>query len=104
MEFRAISDRAREVRSLYEAFERDAYGRWWSLEELTLGLVGDVGDLAKLVQAHGGVRKVDDVQARLEHELADVLWATVVIAEQCGIDLERAFLAAMDQLERELRA
>jgi len=104
MEFRAISDRAREVRSLYEAFERDAYGRSWSLEELTLGLVGDIGDLAKLVQAREGVRKVGDVQARLEHELADVLWATVVIAEQCGIDLERAFLAAMDQLERELRA
>ena len=43
------------------------------------------------------------MQARLEHELADVLWATIVIAEQCGIDLEGAFLAAMDQLARELR-
>jgi NTP pyrophosphatase (non-canonical NTP hydrolase) len=104
MEFRAITERAREIRSLYEAIERDAYGRSWSLEELTLGLVGDVGDLAKLVQAHEGVRKVDDVQARLEHELADVLWATIVIAEQCGVDLERAFLAAMDQLARQLRA
>jgi NTP pyrophosphatase (non-canonical NTP hydrolase) len=104
MEFRAITERAREIRSLYEAAERDAYGRSWSLEELTLGLVGDVGDLAKLVQAHEGVRKVDDVQARLEHELADVLWATIVIAEQCGVDLERAFLAAMDQQARQLRA
>ena len=104
MEFRAISERAREVRSLYEAVERDEYGRSWSLEELTLGLAGDVGDLAKLVQAREGVRKIDDVQARLEHELADVLWATIVIAGECGIDLERAFLAAMDQLATELRA
>lgn len=74
MEFRAITERAREVRRLFEAVERDAYGRSWSLEELALGLGGDVGDLAKLVQAREGVRKIDDVQTRLDHELADVLW------------------------------
>jgi NTP pyrophosphatase (non-canonical NTP hydrolase) len=104
MEFEDIVERAREVRRLYEAVERDAYGRPWSLEELTLGLVGDVGDLAKLVQAHEGVRKVDDVQARLEHELGDVLWAIIAIADRCDIDLERAFVATMDQLARELGA
>ena len=102
MEFEGIVERAREVRRLYEAVERDAYGRQWSLEELTLGLVGDVGDLAKLVQAHEGVRRIDDVQARLEHELADVLWAIIAIAEQCDVDLERAFAATMDELAREL--
>lgn len=103
MEFEAIIERAREVRRLYEAVERGRYGRSWSLEELTLGLVGDVGDLAKLVQAREGVRDVDDVATRLEHELADVLWATIVIAEQCGVDLERAFVSTMDQLGRQLR-
>ena len=102
--FEGIVQRAREIRRLYEAVERDAYGRPWSLEELTLGLVGDVGDLAKLVQAHEGVRKVDDVQVRLEHELADVLWSIIAIAEQCDVDLEGAFVATMDQLARELGA
>jgi NTP pyrophosphatase (non-canonical NTP hydrolase) len=104
MEFVDIVERARVFRRLYAAVERDAYGRPWSLEELTLGLVGDVGDLAKLVQAHEGVRKVDDVQARLEHELADVLWAIIAIADRCDVDLERAFVATMDQLARELGA
>jgi hypothetical protein len=41
MEFRGITERAREIRLLYEAIERDAYGRSWSLGELALGLVGD---------------------------------------------------------------
>ena len=100
MEFEAIVERAREIRRLYETVERDAYGRSWSLEELTLGLVGDVGDLAKLVQAHEGVRKADDVQVRLEHEL----WSIIAIAEQCDVDLERAFVATMNQLARELQA
>lgn len=102
MEFEDIVERAREVRRLYEAVERDAYGRPWSLEELTLGLVGDVGDPAKLVQAYEGVRKVDDAQARLGHELADVLWSIIAIAEQCDVDLERAFVATMDELAQVL--
>jgi NTP pyrophosphatase (non-canonical NTP hydrolase) len=104
MELHVLTDRAREIRSLYEDVERDAYGRSWSLEELALGLVGDIGDLAKLLQAREGVRKIDDVQTRLEHELAGVLWATMVIAEECGVELERAFLATMDQEERKLGA
>lgn len=104
MEFDAIIERAREVRRLYEAAEQEAYGRSWSLEELTLGLVGDVGDLAKLVQAREGVRRVDHVQERLVHELADVLWATIVIAERCDIDLEQAFVATMNELAAALSA
>jgi NTP pyrophosphatase (non-canonical NTP hydrolase) len=40
----------------------------------------------------------------LEHELADVLWAIIAIADRCDVDLERAFVATMDQLARELGA
>ena len=51
-----MRERALAVREGYEEYERRTYGRPWSLEELTLGLVGDVGDLAKLVQVREGVR------------------------------------------------
>ena len=71
---------------------------------MTLGLVGDVGDLAKLVQAREGVRAVEDAQARLEHELADVLWSVIVIAARCDVDLEAAFVATMDELTELARA
>ena len=102
MELSALSRRALEVRESYAAFEERAYGRAWSLPDLTLGLVGDVGDLVKLVQAHEGVRLVDDARAGLEHDLADVLWSLLVIADRCDVDLGGAFLRTMDELERAL--
>ena len=33
---------------------------------------------------------------------ADLLWAVVVVAEQCEVDLEAAFTNTMDELERSL--
>ena len=98
MDFSALTERALAVRAGYEVYERRTYGRPWSLEELTLGLVGDVGDLSKLVQARGGVRAIEDAEARLEHELADVLWSVIVVAARCDVDLEAAFVRTMDEL------
>ena len=94
-----MRERALAVRRRYEAYERERYGRPWTLEELVLGFVGDVGDLAKLIQAHEGVREVEDAGAALGHELADALWSVIVIAERCGIDLEASFAAAMDGID-----
>lgn len=98
-----MSARAIAVRERYERFERKAYGREWKITELALGLMGDVGDLAKLVQAHEGVRLVEgDLAESLGHELSDVLWSTIVLAEKCGIDLEAAFSHTMAAIEADL--
>ena len=102
MEHQAMRARALAVGERFQAYERAVYGRPWSLSDLTLGLVGDVGDLAKLVQAREGVRAMDDLAPKLAHELADVLWSVIVIAERCGVDLEAAFLSTMEDLERQL--
>lgn len=91
------------VRSLFEALEIQRHGRAWSLSEIALGLVGDVGDLAKLVQGAAGVREIPDLQPRLEHELADCLWAILVLADKLGVDIEAAFRATTRELERYLR-
>lgn len=102
MEFAFLMQRALEVRQQYAEWERSKYGRPWSREELALGLVGDVGDLMKLVQAQEGVRDVPDAEAKLGHELADCLWSLLVLADLYGIELERAFLQTMDELEAHL--
>jgi len=104
MDFASITDRALVIRALYDDHERRNYGRRWSTEELSLGLVGDVGDLAKLVQAQAGVRPIDDVDAKLGHELADILWSIIVIAERCNVDLACSFAATMDEIEAALTA
>ncbi len=77
-----MTRRALDVRARYEAF--------------------DVGDLAKLVQAHEGVRSIEDAREALEHELADVLWSVMVIADRCGVDLAIAFEKTMDDLHAAL--
>ncbi len=92
------------MRERYAAFGARTYGRQWSLADLTLGLVGDVGDLVKLVQAHEGVRAAENAPPALEHELADVLWALLVIAKRCDVDLETALARTMDERDAVLGA
>jgi NTP pyrophosphatase (non-canonical NTP hydrolase) len=102
MDFSAMTSRALAIRGLLEDHERKTFGRSWTREELALGLVGDVGDLAKLVQAAEGVRQIDGAQEKLGHELADVLWSVIVLADICEIDLEAAFTRTMNEIERSL--
>jgi NTP pyrophosphatase (non-canonical NTP hydrolase) len=92
MTFSDLESSALQLNALYEQLEAKRYGRVWTTEELTLGFVGDVGDLAKLIQAHAGVRHIDDCQAKLGHELSDCLWSILVIANKCGIDLQAEFV------------
>ena len=93
-----------ELRSLFEALEIQRHGRAWSLPEIALGLVGDVGDLAKLVQGAAGVREISNLQSKLEHELADCLWAVLVLADRLGVDIEAAFHTTTGELQRYLRS
>ena len=92
-----------ELRALYEELETRLYGRAWTPAEIALGFVGDVGDLAKLVQAESGVRAISDSRAKLEHELADCLWSVLVLAEEFDVDLEAAFDRAMGELKGTIR-
>ncbi|MET0535599.1 MAG: nucleotide pyrophosphohydrolase [Steroidobacter sp.] len=91
MKFSDLEKSALGLNELYEQLEIKLYGRVWSTEELALGFVGDVGDLAKLIQANAGVRRIDDCKAKLGHELADCLWSIIVLANKCGIDLEAEY-------------
>jgi NTP pyrophosphatase (non-canonical NTP hydrolase) len=102
MEFQKLKERALQTRQQYAGLERVRYGRSWTGQELALGFVGDVGDLMKLVQATSGVRDIPDARARLAHELADCLWSVLVLADAYGVDVERAFLDTMDDLEQRL--
>ena len=102
MDFKNLVGRAMSIRKQYEEMERSRYGSPWSKEEIALGFVGDVGDLAKLVVAENGKRAIADSRSKLEHELADCLWSVIVLAELHSVDLEKAFLRTMDELEDHL--
>ena len=97
-----MAELAREVRRKYAAEEVRRYGRSWSREELMLGFLGDVGDLAKLVQGKEGVRPREGLDDALAHELADCLWSVMVLADAYDLDLETAFTDTMGELNAHL--
>lgn len=103
MDFQTVIERAMHVRKLYEAKETQLYGSAWTSEEIALGFVGDVGDLAKLIAAENGKRNIPNSHEKLEHELADCLWSVIVIASMHGVDLEQSFFDTMNRLEVHLR-
>ena len=102
MEIRALSERAKKVHAKYATLNTQRYGREWTAGEIAQGFVGDVGDLMKLVMAKEGIREIEDVDRKLEHELSDCLWSILVLAEEYGVDLEKAFLRTMKELEQRL--
>lgn len=102
MELPEIVDRARSIRRKYAEFEKAHTGKSWSPSNLAQGFVGDVGDLMKLVMAKEGLREIEDVDAKLAHELADCLWSVLVLADAYNVDIEAAFTATMDELDQRL--
>jgi NTP pyrophosphatase (non-canonical NTP hydrolase) len=102
MELQKIIERAIEIRKQYEEKEKQLYGSSWTSEEIALGFVGDVGDLAKLVIAENGKRNIPNSKEKLAHELSDCLWSVIVLAHVHGVDLESSFINTMNDLEKHL--
>jgi len=104
MDIASLSDRAMEIRRRFAEFEKSKYRREWTKEEIMQGFAVDVGDLMKLVMAKSGIRHVDNVDSKLEHELADCLWSVLVLSRLYGIDIEQAFLKTMNDLDASIAA
>ena len=102
MEFQKIIERAIEIRKQYEEKEKQLFGSSWTSEEVALGFVGDVGDLAKLVVAENGKRNIPNSKDKLAHELSDCLWSVIVLSQIHGVDLESSFINTMNDLEKHL--
>ena len=112
-----LTARGLEIAGLYDDLNRAQRGRVWTRAETMMGFVGDVGDLAKLVMAAEGARSdvggpdgggpdgggPAETREALAHELADCLWAVLVLAHRYDVDLAAAYGRTMDELEGRLR-
>jgi NTP pyrophosphatase (non-canonical NTP hydrolase) len=99
MTLQDLQTRAAEIRSKYSSLNQKDGHDPWGPKDYAMGFSGDFGDLQKLIMAKENMRNIDDVDAKLNHELADCLWSLLVLAQHYDIDLERAFLTTMDELE-----
>ena len=92
-----------DTRQRLESYEKRTIGKTWGNEELLIGLVTDVGDLARLVLAKEGFRAAGpDIDKALRHELADCLWATIVLAEKYNINLADALVEMSEEIGEKL--
>ncbi len=97
-----LTKRALSIRRKYDALNaKDGHKKWDGVDYLA-GLMGDLGDLAKLVMAKEGLRRGDDIDSKLRHEIGDCLWSILIIADYFDIDLEKAFNGTMDELDERL--
>jgi NTP pyrophosphatase (non-canonical NTP hydrolase) len=103
MNFSEIVKRAKEIKSLYANLETKKYGQVWTPSQIAQGFVVDVGDLMKSVMSKEGVREVENVDEKLNHELCDCLWSVIILADKFKVDLEKSFVSNMDLLEERIK-
>jgi len=99
-----MNKRALEIREKYDQLNESERGVRWNEQQLMAGFVGDVGDLSKIIMAKHGLRAMDDVDAKLAHELSDCLWSVLVLAAKYKIDLPKEFMKTMDELDRRIES
>ena len=99
MNFEELAKRAAEICDKYDTLNQTKRGMTWNEQQLMAGFIGDVGDLSKIIMARHGLRSMDNVDAELAHELSDCMWSVLVLAKKYSIDLARAFMKTMDELE-----
>ncbi|QGY48107.1 pyrophosphatase [Maribellus comscasis] len=65
-------------------------------------LTEEVGELARIMARKYGDQsfKKSDEGHNLEDEMADVLWVLICLANQTGVDLNKAFLQNMEKKTR----
>jgi NTP pyrophosphatase (non-canonical NTP hydrolase) len=104
MDLNELQQRAVEIRNKYDKLNLKNGRVIWNEQQLMAGFVGDVGDLSKIIMAKHGLRDMQDVDAKLAHELSDCLWSVLVLAHKYGIDLSKAFTRTMDELDERIDA
>ena len=102
MELQKLINRAMDLRTQYEKKETQLYGSPSTDEDIAQGFLGDVNNLVKLVNAQHGKGEIANSAEKLGSQLAHCLWSVIVLARMHNVNLEQAFMEAMDRLENHL--
>jgi len=103
MDFKEIITKTRQIKRLYDKLNYQENYKSWGISEYTQGLVGDVGDLTKLIMAKKGLRFAgSDVDEKIKQELSDCLLSILIIADELKIDMENEFIKTIEHLQEKI--
>ncbi len=102
MELQKIIHRALDLRRQYEIKETELYGSPHTTVDIAQAFAGDAKNLIKFIEAEQGQRTIANSKEKIEAQLAHCLWSVVVLADIHHVNLETAFMEAMDRLENHL--
>ncbi len=90
------------IQGLQQSIERWIHdnGGYWDEMSLLARLTEEVGELAREYNHQFGAKKkkLAEDDGSIEEELADILWLILCMANQQGINLDRAFEDVMTKL------
>jgi NTP pyrophosphatase (non-canonical NTP hydrolase) len=99
--FEQIQKLSLDIKQTYEEINQKDGHKKWQVEDYTMGMIGDCGDLCKLVMAKNKLRrtKSENLDQDIEHELVDILWSLIIIADQLDINLEEVAITQLNKLK-----
>lgn len=97
-----LQKKAEQIRLNYEKLNALSGREAWRIRDYAMGFVGDVGDLQRLIVAKENLSHMDDVDAKLGHEIADCLWSLLVIADYYNIDVSKEFETTLAMIEKRI--
>jgi NTP pyrophosphatase (non-canonical NTP hydrolase) len=103
IDFTAATARALHIRELYKQLEERLHGSAWTPQEMMLGYLYDIGELGRMVMAgedrwlHEG-----DLPRELQDKLSECLWWVLVLADRLGVDITKAFITKMNDVDVQL--
>ncbi len=105
MNYKELEDTSIRVKNAYDKLNKQKGERKWSYLEYAQGLVGDMGDLMKMLMAKANLRGYKgDLDDDIKHEISDCLWSLIIISNELGIDLPNEFHSQMNELADRVEA
>jgi len=90
-DFKQLQAKALFIKKKYGQ-KQDAKGLpAWTASDYMAGFVADVGELSEFIMAKKGIRSIENVDEKIEHELCDCLYSVFSIADELDVDLQTAF-------------
>ena len=91
--FQSIQEHALAIKQKYDKLNIQNGQKVWGTTEFCQGLMGDFGDLIKLLMAKDNLRSTKslNLEQDITHEMCDLLWSVLVLANELNVPLAESF-------------